>query len=215
MKPIVWSLVELAEELARIHGEVLVCTKCELHQGRTKAVPGEGPTNAKVMFVGEGPGEKEDLEGRPFVGAAGKFLTELLASVGLERSSVFITNIVKCRPPGNRAPKQGEVEACYAYLQDQIRLVAPRIICPLGTPAIKTVLGPEYSVSQVHGRPFKRDDRTVLPLYHPAAALYDGSLRSVQLEDFRILKQLLDGETPGNQTGDTTSGTSEQLQKWM
>ena len=215
MKPIVWSLVELAEELARIHGEVLVCTKCELHQGRTKAVPGEGPINAKVMFVGEGPGEKEDLEGRPFVGAAGKFLTELLASVGLERSSVFITNIVKCRPPGNRAPKQGEVDSCYGYLQDQIRLVAPRIICPLGTPAIKTVLGPEYSVSQVHGRPFKRDDRTVLPLYHPAAALYDGSLRSVQLEDFRILKQLLDGETPGNQTGDTTSGTSEQLQKWM
>ncbi len=215
MKPIVWNLVELAEELARIHGEVLVCTKCELHQGRTKAVPGEGPINAKVMFVGEGPGEKEDLEGRPFVGAAGKFLTELLASVGLERSSVFITNIVKCRPPGNRAPKQGEVDSCYAYLQDQIRLVAPRIICPLGTPAIKTVLGPEYSVSQVHGRPFKRDDRTVLPLYHPAAALYDGSLRSVQLEDFRILKQLLDGETPGNQSGDTTSGTSEQLQKWM
>ncbi len=215
MKPIVWNLVELAEELARIHGEVLVCTKCELHQGRTKAVPGEGPINAKVMFVGEGPGEREDLEGRPFVGAAGKFLTELLASVGLERSSVFITNIVKCRPPGNRAPKQGEVDACYAYLRDQIRLVAPRIICPLGTPAIKTVLGPEYSVSQVHGRPFKRDDRTVLPLYHPAAALYDGSLRSVQLEDFRILKQLLDGETPGNQTGDTTSGTSEQLQKWM
>jgi len=215
MKPIVWNLVELAEELARIHGEVLVCTKCELHQGRTKAVPGEGPINAKVMFVGEGPGEREDLEGRPFVGAAGKFLTELLASVGLERSSVFITNIVKCRPPGNRAPKQGEVDACYAYLQDQIRLVAPRIICPLGTPAIKTVLGPEYSVSQVHGRPFKRDDRTVLPLYHPAAALYDGSLRSVQLEDFRVLKQLLDGETPGNQTGDTTSGTSEQLQKWM
>ena len=205
----------MAEELARIHGKVLVCTKCELHQGRTKAVPGEGPINAKVMFVGEGPGEREDLEGRPFVGAAGKFLTELLASVGLERSSVFITNIVKCRPPGNRAPKQGEVEACYAYLQDQIRLVAPRIICPLGTPAIKTVLGPEYSVSQVHGRPFKRDDRTVLPLYHPAAALYDGSLRSVQLEDFRVLKQLLDGETPGNQTGDTTSGTSEQLQKWM
>jgi len=205
----------LAEELARIHGKVLVCTKCELHQGRTKAVPGKGPINAKVMFVGEGPGEKEDLEGRPFVGAAGKLLTELLASVGLERSSVFITNIVKCRPPGNRAPKQGEVDSCYAYLQDQIRLVAPRIICPLGTPAIKTVLGPEYSVSQVHGRPFKRDDRTVLPLYHPAAALYDGSLRSVQLEDFRILKQLLDGETPGNQSGDTTSGTSEQLQKWM
>jgi len=206
----------LAEELARIHGEVLVCIRCELHQGRTRAVPGEGPINAKVMFVGEGPGEKEDLEGRPFVGAAGKFLTELLGSVGLERSSVFITNIVKCRPPGNRAPKQGEVDSCYPYLQDQIRLVAPRIICPLGTPAIKTVLGPEYSVSQVHGKPFKRDSRTILPLYHPAAALYDGSLRNVQLADFKILKKLLDSESNvGNQPNDPTGGTSEQLQKWM
>ncbi len=161
----------MAEELARIHTKVLTCTKCELHLGRTRAVPGEGPVTAKVMFVGEGPGEKEDLEGLPFVGAAGKFLTELLASIGLERSSVFITNIVKCRPPANRAPKQIEVESCNPYLQEQIRLVAPRIICPLGTPAIRTVLGPEYAVSQVHGKPFRRDGMMILPLYHPAAAL--------------------------------------------
>jgi len=205
----------LAEELAIIQQQVLGCTKCDLHHGRTRAVPGDGPANAKVMFVGEGPGEKEDLEGRPFVGAAGKFLTELLASVGLERGSVFITNIVKCRPPANRAPRQIEIDSCNPYLQEQIRLIAPRIICPLGTPAIKTVLGPEYSVSQVHGKTFSRNGRMLLPLYHPAAALYDGSLRNVQLDDFKVLKRILDGETSSSKSTDSTEKPSEQLQKWM
>jgi len=170
------------------------------------------------MFVGEGPGEREDQEGRPFVGAAGKFLTELLASVGLERSSVFITNIVKCRPPANRAPRQSEVEACNPYLQAQIRIVAPRIICPLGTPAIKTVMGPEYSVGQVHGKPIRREGRIILPLYHPAAALYDGSLREVQLEDFKVLRRLIDeeaGRGEGQVGQGTTGGEPEPLQKWM
>ena len=206
----------MEEELERVHSMVLRCTKCELHVGRTKAVPGEGPVGGAIMFVGEGPGENEDREGRPFVGAAGKFLTELLASAGLERSNVFITNIVKCRPPGNRAPRQGEVEACNSYLQDQIRIVAPRIICPLGTPAIKTLMGQEYSVSQVHGKPFRRDGRVILPLYHPAAALYDGSLRSVQLEDFKVLRLLMDKDSQSNQkkTRDRDNRT-EHLQKWM
>lgn len=207
----------MAEELERVHAQVVVCTKCELHAGRTRAVPGEGPVGAAVMFVGEGPGEKEDLEGRPFVGAAGKFLTELLASVGIERSSVFITNIVKCRPPGNRAPRQTEVDTCNQYLQGQIRIIAPRIICPLGTPAIKTLLGPEYQVSQVHGKPIRREGRVLLPLYHPAAALYDGSLRNVQLEDFKVLRRLMDEETQHRETqGGTPAGKqAEQLQKWM
>jgi uracil-DNA glycosylase len=204
-------------ELEVIHSEIMKCTKCELHTGRKQAVPGEGPVGATVMFVGEGPGEKEDSEGRPFVGAAGKFLTELLASVGLERSSVFITNIVKCRPPGNRAPRQNEVDACNPYLLDQIRIVAPRIICPLGTPAIKTVLGQEYSVSQVHGKPVGRAGRTILPLYHPAAALYDGSLRSVQLEDFKVLKGLIDGDPKMavEEVHPRAGKSSEELQRWM
>jgi uracil-DNA glycosylase len=191
------------------------CTRCELHTGRTKAVPGEGPVGATVMFVGEGPGEKEDAEGRPFVGAAGKFLTELLASIGLERKSVFITNIVKCRPPGNRAPRQGEVDACNPYLHDQIRIINPRIICPLGTPAIKTVMGPGYSVSQIHGKPVKREGRTILPLYHPAAALYDGSLRNVQLEDFKVLRRLIDGDPPPVEESRSLQSRAERLQEWM
>ncbi len=208
----------LAEELERLHAEVLTCTKCELHKGRTHAVPGDGPLGALVMFVGEGPGEREDQEGRPFVGAAGKFLTELLASIGLERSGVFITNIVKCRPPANRAPRQTEVEACNPYLQAQIRIVSPKIICPLGTPAIKTVMGPEYSVGQVHGKPIRREGIMILPLYHPAAALYDGSLREVQLEDFKVLKRLIDEDAlPGEAQGGNpkASGEPEPLQKWM
>src|SRR5205807_880478 len=131
----------LSGELQLIHSEILECTKCELHKSRTNAVPGEGPYDAKIMFVGEGPGQNEDEQGRPFVGAAGKFLTELLESIGLKRSDVFITNIVKCRPPNNRAPRKSEIETCNPYLQSQIRLINPRILCALGTPAINTLIG--------------------------------------------------------------------------
>jgi DNA polymerase len=112
-------------ELATVHSEIVGCTKCELHKSRKNAVPGEGPADAKIMFVGEGPGQNEDELGRPFVGAAGRLLTELLESIGLSRSEVFITNIVKCRPPGNRAPRKPEIEACNPYLMSQIRLIKP------------------------------------------------------------------------------------------
>src|SRR5881396_1192015 len=128
-------------ELATVHSEIIACTKCELHMSRKNAVPGEGPIDAKIMFVGEGPGQNEDEQGRPFVGAAGKLLTELLESIGIKRSDVFITNVVKCRPPSNRAPRKGEIETCNPYLMSQIRLVKPRIVCALGTPAIATLLG--------------------------------------------------------------------------
>src|SRR5213593_2187552 len=121
-------------ELATVHSEIMGCTKCELHKNRKKAVPGEGPIDAKIMFVGEGPGLNEDEQGRPFVGAAGKLLTELLGSIGLSRSNVFITNIVKCRPPNNRPPRKTEIETCVSlYLQPQIRIINPRVIVPLGT----------------------------------------------------------------------------------
>ncbi len=184
------------DELQALHTEILSCTKCELHKGRKNAVPGEGPFEAKVILVGEGPGEKEDEDGRPFVGAAGKLLTELLESIGLDRSQVFITNIVKCRPPNNRAPRQGEIEACNPYLEAQIRLITPRIICPMGTPAIKTLMGPSYAAGKVHGKIFRKDESLLLPLFHPAAALYDPGLREVLLADFRVLKDLLDGKVP-------------------
>jgi len=194
------------------------CTKCELYKSRTRAVPGEGPHDAKVLFVGEGPGQNEDEQGRPFVGAAGKFLTELLESIGLKRSEVFITNIVKCRPPNNRAPRKGEIEACKSYLESQIRLINPRIICPLGTPAINTVIGDEYSATKVHGKPIKQGETIILPLYHPAAALYDNTLRDVLLQDFKILKDLLDKNTGQENTPSSDQGPAlgkESLEKWV
>jgi len=184
----------MSRELERISAEVRICTKCDLYRERKIAVPGEGPADARVMFIGEGPGAQEDLTGRPFVGSAGKLLTELLASIGLDRSSVFITNIVKCRPPNNRPPRKTEIETCASlYLQAQIRLINPKIIVPLGTPAIKTLMGDNYSATSVHGKVFRKDDRLFLPLYHPAAALYDVRLKTTMFEDVKMLKELLDG----------------------
>ncbi len=196
----------------------MTCTKCELHKSRTRAVPGEGPSDAKIVFVGEGPGENEDQQGRPFVGAAGKFLTELLESIGLKRSEVFITNIVKCRPPSNRAPRKSEIEACNPYLQSQIRLINPRIVCPLGTPAIVTVMGDEYSAGRVHGRPFRKGQTIILPLYHPAAALYDNTLREVLLQDFKVLKELYEKKTVTDNVPSLDEGRipeRQSLEKWV
>jgi uracil-DNA glycosylase family 4 len=184
----------LSSELQVVHSEILECTKCELHKSRTNAVPGEGPPDARIIFVGEGPGQNEDEKGRPFVGAAGKFLTELLESIGLKRSDVFITNIVKCRPPNNRAPRKSEIQACNPYLQSQIRLINPRIVCALGTPAITTLIGDEYSASRSHGKQFTKGGVTFLPMYHPAAALYDASLKETIFHDFQILKKLSEDE---------------------
>ncbi len=208
----------MSSRLETVHSEIMACTKCELHKSRRIAVPGEGPEDAKIMFVGEGPGQNEDEQGRPFVGAAGKFLTELLESIGLKRSDVFITNIVKCRPPNNRAPRKGEIDACNPYLESQISLINPRIICPLGTPAINTILGDEYSATKIHGKPIKRGDRTILPLYHPAAALYDNSLRDVLLQDFKILKDLLERDAgPANAVDpdNERAEVKESLEKWV
>src|SRR5437588_4605392 len=165
----------LSGKLQLIHSEILECTKCELHKSRTNAVPGEGPYDAKIMFVGEGPGQNEDEQDRPFVGAAGKFLTELLESIGLKRSDVFITNIVKSRPPNNRAPRKSEIETCNPYLKSQIRLINPRILCALGTLAITTLIGAEYSASRFHGKSLTKGELTIIPIYHPAAALYESS----------------------------------------
>lgn len=207
----------MSSRLQALHSEILVCTKCELFKGRTNAVPGEGPDNARIMFVGEGPGQNEDEQGRPFVGAAGKFLTELIESIGLKRSEVFITNIVKCRPPNNRAPRKPEVEACNPYLQSQIGLIKPRVICPLGTPAISTLMGDEHSASRSHGKPITKGEFTILPMYHPAAALYDSSLKETVFRDFQILKQLL-GKDPTVSVNPSDpsepNGRKPTLEKW-
>ncbi len=208
----------MSSELQLIHSEILECTKCELHKSRTNAVPGEGPYDARIMFVGEGPGQNEDEQGRPFVGAAGKFLTELLESIGMKRSNVFITNIVKCRPPNNRAPRKPEIEACNPYLQSQIKLINPRIVCALGTPAITTLMGDEYSASRFHGKPLTKGGVTLLPMYHPAATLYDASLKETLFHDFQILKKLLENEEalhPDAPKPVESSEKKQTLEKWV
>jgi DNA polymerase len=207
----------VSRELEILDSEIRTCTKCELHKNRKNAVPGEGPADAKIMFVGEGPGQNEDEQGRPFVGAAGKLLTELLELIGLKRSDVFITNIVKCRPPNNRAPRKPEIQACNPYLKEQIRLIKPKIVCALGTPAIGTLLGEDHSATKVHGKPASKGSVTILPMYHPAAALYDASLREVLRSDFGILKKLLDNTTSHEtSTKKSEAGVSrETLEKWV
>lgn len=177
-------LEEIAEEIRR-------CTRCGLCQGRTHAVPGEGPADARIMFIGEGPGQQEDLQGRPFVGPAGQLLTELLAEAGIDRSSVFITNIVKCRPPGNRDPQPGEVAACRPFLDGQIASINPRVICTLGSPALHTLISPSASISREHGKPCRIEGLACMPLYHPAAALHRQDLRPTLIEDMRRLREFL------------------------
>ncbi|GAB6946586.1 type-4 uracil-DNA glycosylase [Vulcanisaeta sp. JCM 16161] len=182
---------------------MLNCTKCKLHLSRRRVVPGEGPLNAKIMIIGEAPGEKEDEEGRPFVGAAGQLLTKLLNSVGIRREEVYITNVVKCRPPNNRDPEPDEIEACRPYLVTQILMIRPQIIVCLGRHSAREILTmagyPEKSVSNIssiRGKVFsaKLGDLNVkvLPTYHPAAALYNPRLRSIIEEDLRKVKALLD-----------------------
>lgn len=180
------------DSLESISSEVISCMKCRLCETRRTAVPGEGPQSAKVMFIGEAPGEQEDNLGRPFVGAAGKLLIDLLQSIGLRREEVFITNTVKCRPPNNRPPRKDELATCRSYLDRQLKLIHPRAVCPLGNSAIRTLLNPEESVSELHGVAVEKDGITYFPMYHPAAALYTFALRKVMEEDFRKLRVVLD-----------------------
>jgi uracil-DNA glycosylase family 4 len=179
------------ELLNQVADEVSTCTLCDLHFSRKNAVPGEGPYDAEIMFIGEGPGFHENEQGRPFVGAAGKFLEELLATIELNRQQVFITNVVKCRPPGNRDPLPDEVSTCTAtYLERQIQAINPKVIVTLGRFSMNLFL-PDAKISQVHGQAYQIKDRTVVPMYHPAAALHQGSLRPVIENDFALLPKLI------------------------
>lgn len=177
-------------ELEALAQEVTACTRCLLHRGRTKAVPGEGPENADILFIGEAPGFHEDQQGRPFVGAAGRFLEELLASIGLSREQVFIANVIKCRPPGNRDPLPEEIEACRTFLDRQIDLIQPRIIVTLGRFSMARAF-PRSRISAIHGKPRKIGGRVYYPMYHPAAALHQPSLRTTVLEDMKRIPELL------------------------
>jgi DNA polymerase len=176
--------------LDEIAGEIRVCTRCELHRTRTNSVPGEGPADARIMVIGEAPGWNEDQQGRPFVGAAGKFLEELLGAAGLKRSDVFITNVVKSRPPGNRDPLPDEIVACAPFLQRQIDTIDPDVIVTLGRFSMAKWF-PGERISRIHGQPKKDGKRLIVPMYHPAAALHQQALKATILEDFGKLPRIL------------------------
>ncbi len=188
---------EKQRALQKVADEVEVCKRCPLYQTSTRGVPGEGNPEAELLFVGEGPGQKEDELGRPFVGAAGKLLEELLQHIGLTRSDVYIANVVKHRPPGNRDPLPDEVEACWPYLRRQIDILQPKIIVLLGRHAIARFL-PGRAISQVRGKAYLVGGTVYFAMYHPAAALYQGSLRETLFQDVaklpRLLKQISAGE---------------------
>lgn len=177
-------------ELTELHGQVRVCQKCILSQGRTLAVPGEGPEDADIMFIGEAPGFHEDRQGRPFVGAAGQYLDELLAGIGLKRAEVYITNVVKCRPPGNRDPEPNEIEACRPYLDRQIELIRPRLVITLGRFSMQRYF-PGASISRIHGQPKRVGNVIFYPMFHPAAALHQPKWRSIVEEDMGRIPELL------------------------
>jgi uracil-DNA glycosylase family 4 len=180
----------VTDSLETIASEVAACTKCPLHHSRTKPVPGEGPSSAQIMFIGEGPGFHEDQSGRPFVGASGNFLTELIESIGLKREDVFIANVVKCRPPGNRDPEPEEIQACQSYLDRQIELINPKVVVTLGRFSMARWF-PSARISRIHGQARQFGSRMVVPMYHPAAALHQPSLRQAVIEDFKKLPELL------------------------
>lgn len=177
-------------DLERIAEEIRNCEACLLHRGRTQAVPGEGPEDAQIVFIGEAPGFHEDQQGRPFVGAAGNFLEELLESINLGRDEVYITNIIKCRPPANRDPLPEEIKACSPYLQRQLDALQPQLVVTLGRFSMARYF-PQTRISQIHGQPRRVDDVVCLPMYHPAAALHQPSLRRVVEKDFQKIPEIL------------------------
>lgn len=184
-------MTDRANQVEDLYTRVRTCTACALATTRTCAVPGEGPLNSEVMFIGEAPGMNEDKQGRPFVGAAGKFLGELLAAAGFTREDVYICNVLKCRPPGNRDPLPGEIEACKGYLERQIELVDPAVIVSLGRYSMNHFF-PQAKISRVHGQSREIDGRMFIPMYHPAAALHQQSLRQVILDDFAAIPAVLE-----------------------
>jgi len=191
------TLTELCRQMASCHA-------CGLAQQRTLVVPGEGAEDAAILFIGEAPGFNEDQQGRPFVGAAGAFLEELLHSINLSRQEVYIANVVKCRPPGNRDPLPGEIAACKPWLDRQIELIAPKVIVTLGRHSLARYL-PDEPISKVHGKARRIGELLCFPMYHPAAALHQGSLRSTIEQAMQrlahVLKEMESAGPPAQNTG--------------
>jgi len=184
------------EELEKLNKQTLACDKCGLRQTCSQVVPGAGSAEAEIMFIGEGPGKEEDKQGIPFVGAAGKFLDEMLEMISLKREDVYIANVVKCRPPNNRDPLPEEAEACWPWLERQIKIINPKLIVTLGRHSLERFL-PGQKISQIHGKALRRavpkmGIRIFYALYHPAAALYNGSMREVLIKDFKKIPKVLE-----------------------
>ncbi len=182
------------ELILKLNEEMKQCKKCPLHLTRTNVVPGEYNINAKIMFIGEAPGKNEDLQGRPFVGAAGKNLDEALKKISLERKEVFITSILKCRPPNNRNPKKEEIIQCSPWLEKQIKIINPKIIVLMGNFALKYFFE-KYTITQVHGKILKKKylgiERTFIPIFHPAAIIYNQKIKETYYKDFEKIKETL------------------------
>lgn len=183
------------EKLDQLNALMSMCSNCALRSGASRVVPGDGNPEAEILFIGEAPGKKEDEQGIPFVGAAGKFLDEMLSSINLKREDIYIANVCKCRPPENRDPLPEEVAACWPWLEKQIEIIDPKIIVTLGRHSLNRFL-PEAKISESHGKAFRRKlpsigERVFYALYHPAAALYNGSMRETLLKDFKRIPAIL------------------------
>ena len=194
------SAAQRREQLVEVYREVQACTRCPLHETRTRTVFGNGNADADLMFIGEAPGAEEDRQGVPFVGRAGQLLTRLLDGIGLTRDDVFVANVLKSRPPGNRDPQPEEIEACWPFLESQIQLIEPRVIATLGNFATKKITGSQVGITRVRGTPQLHElaGRTVFvfPLLHPAAALRTPALVQTCEQDFATLRRLLDEPLP-------------------
>lgn len=197
-------------DLEQIHSEARVCTRCVLAQSRKLAVPGDGPANAPVMFIGEAPGYWENERGLPFVGAAGQLLEEFLGGIGLKRSDVYITNVLKCRPPGNRDPLPDEVSACRPFLDRQIEVIQPRVIVTLGRHSSARFFPPR-AMRDLHGKPVRLGSLQAMATYHPAAVLRQPALRVAVEQDFRLISSMLEEAGPAEDTQPSPPVQAKQL----
>jgi DNA polymerase len=200
-------------DLPKLSASLHDCQRCQLSAGRTQVVFGTGNPQASIMFVGEAPGFYEDREGEPFVGAAGKLLTELLRSIGLERSDIYIANVIKCRPPNNRDPLPDEIDTCKPFLLQQIALIQPKLVCTLGNFATQTLLERKVGITKVRGQVIQLENFVVFPLLHPAAALHQGNLRVPLKEDFQKLKTVLEQMSKTPTSSPSTLSTSKAPSK--
>ncbi len=196
-------LLELADEIR-------VCPKCRLAETRTHAVPGDGEAGAQIMFVGEGPGEQEDLSGHPFVGKSGQLLTRELEKIGIAREDVFITNIVKCRPPQNRVPLTDEIAACNDWLGAQIALIEPKFIVPVGGPSLQTLVSKNLRITKARSQVFRKDGILFIPILHPAAALRAPDVMKQFLEDLANLRDFLGREIGEEEITEIDAGNKER-----